>query len=68
MNNRDKRNDAFKTIVSSLISILLGFIFGGILLFIISLANGMSLASAWDGFRIVLGGVINWGSFFAVDG
>ena len=56
MNNRDKRNDAFKTIVSSLISILLGFIFGGILLFIISLANGMSLASAWDGCRIAIAG------------
>lgn len=68
MNNRDKRNDAFKTIVSSLISILLGFIFGGILLFIISLANGMSLASAWDGFRIVLAGVFNRGRIFAEDG
>lgn len=68
MNNRDKRNDAIKTIISSLISILLGVVFGGILLFIISLINGMSLSSAWDGFRIVLAGVFNKGRIFAEDG
>lgn len=68
MNNKDRRNDALKTIVSSLISILLGVIFGGILLFIISLVNDMSLSSAWDGFRIVLAGVFNKGRVFAEDG
>lgn len=68
MNNKDRRNDALKTIVSSLISILLGVIFGGILLFIISLVNDMSISSAWDGFRIVLAGVFNKGRVFAEDG
>lgn len=68
MNNKDRRNDALKTIVSSLISILLGVIFGGILLFIISLVNDMSVSSAWDGFRIVLAGVFNKGRVFAEDG
>lgn len=55
-------NDRTKTVASSLVSILIGIAFGGILLFIISLTNDeMTLKNAWEGFRIVLSGVFNRG-------
>lgn len=57
------RADSLKTVASSLISILIGIIFGGVLLFIVSLFNSdtMSPATAWEGFRIVLAGIFNTG-------
>lgn len=71
MNKKDKegrrldsrRADSLKTVASSLISILIGIIFGGVLLFIVSLFNSdtMSPATAWEGFRIVLAGIFNTG-------
>lgn len=58
-----RRVDSLKTVASSLISILIGIIFGGVLLFIVSLFNSdtMSPATAWEGFRIVLAGIFNTG-------
>lgn len=58
-----RRTDSLKTVASSLISILIGIIFGGVLLFIVSLFNSdtMSPATAWEGFRIVLAGIFNTG-------
>lgn len=58
-----RRADSLKTVASSLISILIGIIFGGVLLFIVSLFNSdtMSHATAWEGFRIVLAGIFNTG-------
>ena len=58
-----RRADSLKTVASSLISILIGIIFGGVLLFIVSLFNSdtMSPATAWEGFRIVLAGIFNTG-------
>ena len=58
-----RRADSLKTMASSLISILIGIIFGGVLLFIVSLFNSdtMSPATAWEGFRIVLAGIFNTG-------
>lgn len=58
-----RRADSLKTVVSSLISILIGIIFGGVLLFIVSLFNSdtMSPTTAWEGFRIVLAGIFNTG-------
>ena len=58
-----RRADSLKTVASSLISILIGIIFGGGLLFIVSLFNSdtMSPATAWEGFRIVLAGIFNTG-------
>lgn len=71
MNKKDKegrrldsrRADSLKTVASSLISILIGIIFGGVLLFIVSLFNSdtMSPTTAWEGFRIVLAGIFNTG-------
>ena len=54
-------NDGTKTVVASLLSILMGVIFGGVLLFVVALCLKMPLSSAWEGFRIVLGGVFNTG-------
>ena len=58
-----RRADSLKTVASSLISILIGIIFGGVLLFIVLLFNSdtMSPATAWEGFRIVLAGIFNTG-------
>ena len=58
-----RRADSLKTVASSLISILIGIIFGGVLLFIVSLFNSdtMSPTTAWEGFRIVLVGIFNTG-------
>lgn len=55
-------NNTTKTIVSSLISIFIGVIFGGLLLFVIALImNNIPQSSAWEGFRIVLSGIFNIG-------
>lgn len=54
-------NDGTKTVAASLLSILMGVIFGGVLLFVVALALKMPLGSAWEGFRIVLAGVFNTG-------
>lgn len=58
-----RRADSLKTVASSLISILIGIVFGGVLLFIVSLFNSdtMSPTTAWEGFRIVLAGIFNTG-------
>ena len=54
-------NDGTKTVAAFLLSILMGVIFGGVLLFVVALCLKMPLSSAWEGFRIVLGGVFNTG-------
>lgn len=59
--NRTLWNDGTKTVVASLLSILMGVVFGGVLLFVVALCLKMPLSSAWEGFRIVLGGVFNTG-------
>lgn len=59
--NQTLWNDGTKTVVASLLSILMGVVFGGVLLFVVALCLKMPLSSAWEGFRIVLGGVFNTG-------
>ena len=59
--NQTLWNDGTKTVVASLLSILMGIVFGGVLLFVVALCLKMPLSSAWEGFRIVLGGVFNTG-------
>ncbi len=62
-------NSAGKTILASLISILIGIVFGGVLLFIVSLlSDNISLKTAWDGFRIVLAGIFNKGRDYDAGG
>ncbi|MCK9536865.1 MAG: ABC transporter permease [Bacilli bacterium] len=51
-----------KSILSSLISIFIGILLGGIILYIMALASsGISLKAAWDGFRLIFIGVFNTG-------
>ncbi len=58
----DLNNEGTKRVSASLISILIGFIFGGILLFITALCiSSISFSSALDGFRVMLAGVFNLG-------
>lgn len=54
-------NDGTKTVAASLLSILMGVVFGGVLLVVAALFLGMPLSSAWEGFRIVLAGIFNTG-------
>ena len=54
-------NDGTKTVAASLLSILMGVVFGGVLLLVVALCLHMPLSSAWEGFRIVLAGVFNTG-------
>lgn len=54
-------NDGTKTVAASLLSILMGVVFGGVLLVVVALFLGMPLSSAWEGFRIVLAGIFNTG-------
>ena len=55
-------NDGAKTVAASLLSILMGVVFGGLLLLLAALLlNNIPLSSAWEGFRIVLGGIFNTG-------
>jgi simple sugar transport system permease protein len=62
-------NDSTKTVASSLISILIGVVFGGLLLFFISMTmNNIPLSSAWEGFRIVISGIFNAGRDQANNG
>ena len=49
-------------VLSSLVAILLGCAFGGMLLVVIALTvREINFASAWDGIRVVLAGVFNLG-------
>ena len=58
----DINNEGTKRVSASFISILIGFVFGGILLFITALCiSNISLSSAFDGFRVMLAGVFNLG-------
>ena len=55
------KKDTARTLWNDGLSILMGVIFGGVLLFVVALCLKMPLSSAWEGFRIVLGGVFNTG-------
>ncbi|MDD2492368.1 MAG: ABC transporter permease [Bacilli bacterium] len=57
------RKGATKSVVSSLISIFVGILLGGVILFILAIASGgdISLKAAWEGFRLIFVGVFNTG-------
>lgn len=55
------QGDGAKTVLSSLISILIGLLVGGLLVIIVGLANGMGFGAIWDGVRLVLFGILNTG-------
>ncbi len=54
--------DATKKILASLISIIIGLLVGGIAVVIVGLFNDrISLAGAWEGFRIIFAGILSTG-------
>lgn len=55
-------NEGTKKLSASLIAILIGFVCGGILLFITALfMDNINMPSAFDGFRVMLAGIFNLG-------
>ena len=54
--------DGTKAVLSSLISILIGLAVGSVIILIVGLANpALGLPSAWDGIRLVFGGLVSTG-------
>ena len=52
----------FKTVAASVLSILIGLAVGSIVILIVGLTSpNLSLSSAWDGIRIVFGGLFSTG-------
>ena len=54
--------DGTKAVLASLISILIGLAVGSVIILIVGLANpALGLSSAWDGIRLVFGGLVSTG-------
>ena len=54
--------DGTKAVLASLISILIGLAVGSVIILIVGLANpALGLSSAWDGLRLVFGGLVSTG-------
>ena len=56
------QSEGFKTVAASVLSILIGLAVGSIVILIVGLTSpNLSLSSAWDGLRIVFGGLFSTG-------
>lgn len=56
------QNEGFKSVAASIISILIGLAVGSIVILIVGLTSkNLSLSAAWDGIRIVFGGLFSTG-------
>lgn len=54
--------DGTKTVLSSLISIIMGLLVGSIVVLVVGLCNqSMGASSAWDGIRLIFGGILSTG-------
>ena len=54
--------DSTRTVLASLISILIGLVVGSVIILIVGLANpALGLSGAWDGIRLVFGGLFATG-------
>ncbi len=54
--------DSTKTVLASLISILIGLVVGSVIILLVGLADpDLSLSSAWEGIRLVFGGLLSTG-------
>ena len=54
--------EASRSVLASIISIIIGMLVGSVLILIMGLANNsLGLASAWDGIRLVFGGLFSTG-------
>ena len=62
MKNGFLKKDGTRTVLASLLSILVGLLAGGVVILLVALFTpGMSLQSAWDGIRLVLAGLFSTG-------
>lgn len=56
------RKDGTKTVLASLVAILIGLLLGSVIVFIVSLTNpNISLKGGWEGIRLVLFGIFSTG-------
>ncbi len=56
------KKDGARTVVASLISIGIGLLVGCVIVLVVGLANsGLGPGAAWDGIRLVLGGILSTG-------
>ena len=56
------KKEGMKTVMASIISILIGLVVGSLLILIVGIFNkSLSLASAWEGIRLVFGGLFSTG-------
>lgn len=54
--------DGTKTVIASLLSILIGLLVGCVIVLVVGLTNSsLGAASVWDGIRLVLGGILSTG-------
>lgn len=54
--------DGTKAVLSSLISIVIGLVVGSIIILLVGMGNpSLGLSSAWDGIRLVFGGLFSTG-------
>ncbi len=60
--------DGARTVVASLLSILIGLLVGSVIVLIVGLVNpSLGIGSAWDGIRLVVGGIFSTGRGAAGD-
>ncbi len=56
------KKEGARSVLASLISIIIGLAVGSLLILVVGLASeNMSLASAWEGIRLVIGGIFSTG-------
>ena len=56
------KKDSVRSVLATIISIIIGLIVGSILVFLVGLFDQkITLAAAWDGIRLVVGGIISTG-------
>ena len=52
------RRDGTRTVLSSIVSILIGLVVGAIVVFVVGLtSDNLTLTSAWEGIRLIFGGL-----------
>ncbi len=56
------RRDGTRTVLSSIVSILIGLVVGAIVVFVVGLtSDNLTLTSAWEGIRLIFGGLFSTG-------
>ena len=54
--------DGTRTVLASIVSILIGLVVGAIIVLIVGLtSDNLSLTSAWEGIRLIFGGIFSTG-------